>query len=167
MGGPQKTNSTQQDTHTTKTQCDCEECGKNHNKGGPYETDDEHDEPINEHTNEPVSMITPNISIIETNKKWVSKSKYKRELKQRNKLKLSAVYNYSSIKLTENMEELLNLGLNFAVLPLKLDITQILVDFKKFERTMVWHEFWYNKDEEEKQYIPPIFKTNKSNFQKS
>ena len=30
---------------------------------------------------------------------------------------------------------------------------------------MVWHEFWYNKDEEQ-QYIPPIFKTNNSNFPK-
>ena len=41
------------------------------------------------------------------------------------------------------MEELLHLGHNFAVLPFKLDITQILVDFKKFEITMTWHEFWY------------------------
>ena len=31
---------------------------------------------------------------------------------------------------------------------------------------MAWHKFWYNKDEEEQQYIPPIFKTNKSNFPK-
>ena len=64
------------------------------------------------------------------------------------------------------MEELLNLGLNFAVLPLKLDITQILVDFKKFERNMVWHEFWFGKEDKDENYEPPVFKTNKTNFPK-
>ena len=43
----------------------------------------------------------------------------------------------SSIELTEAMDKLLNRGLNFSVLPDKLDITQVLVDWKRFERTMV------------------------------
>ena len=44
------------------------------------------------------------------------------------------------------MENLLNKGFNFAILPLKLDLTQVLVDFKRFERSMIWHEFFHGKD---------------------
>ena len=64
------------------------------------------------------------------------------------------------------MEDLLNLGLNFSILPLKLDVTQILVDFRRFERNMIWKEFWY-ENETESSYIPPIFKKNKTNFPKN
>ena len=61
--------------------------------------------------------------------------------------KESLVYNYSSIILTEAMESLLNRGLNFAILPKKLDITQVLVDFRKFERSVTWKEYFYNQEE--------------------
>ena len=61
------------------------------------------------------------------------------------------------------MESVLNKGLKFAVLPLKLDITQILTDFRRFERTMLWKEFWFGKDSEE-DYAPPMFKKRKLNF---
>ena len=60
-------------------------------------------------------------------------------------LKPTIIYNYSSIELNEQMNKLLNRGLNFAILPLKLDITQVLVDFKRFERSTIWHEFWYRR----------------------
>ena len=62
------------------------------------------------------------------------------------------------------MERLLNRGLNFAILPLKMDLTQILVDFKRFERSTIWHEVWFGH--ENKTYEPPIFKTKKTNFPK-
>ena len=64
------------------------------------------------------------------------------------------------------MEKVLNRGLNFSILPLKMDLTQVLVDFKKFERSMTWHEFWYGR-EERKEYEKPIFKTNKRNMPKN
>lgn len=41
------------------------------------------------------------------------------------------------------MIKVLNRGLKFAITPLKLDITQILTDFRRFERTMVWKAFWF------------------------
>ena len=41
------------------------------------------------------------------------------------------------------MEKVLNRGLNFLILPKKLDITQVLVDWNKFERTMIWTEWWH------------------------
>ena len=64
------------------------------------------------------------------------------------------------------MESLLNKGLNFAVLPHKLNITQVLVDWKRFERTMIWREWWFGQeavgDTKEQ-----IFKTKKSNLPKN
>ena len=60
------------------------------------------------------------------------------------------------------MENLLNHGLNFAITPLKLNMTQVLVDFKRFERTMLWQEFWAGKPTAE--YKPPIFKKQKTNL---
>ena len=55
----------------------------------------------------------------------------------------SVVFNYSNYDLSSDMECLLNRGLNFAVLPHKLDMTQILRCYKRFERTIIWKEFWF------------------------
>jgi hypothetical protein len=73
------------------------------------------------------------------------------------------VFNESKLTLTEDMVKVLNRGLKFAIVPLKLDITQILTEFRRFERTMVWYEFWFGRRTEES-YKPPIFKAKKSNF---
>ena len=47
---------------------------------------------------------------------------------------------------------------------LKLDITEVLVDFKRFERSVIWREFFYGREDEEVQYEKPIFKTTKYNL---
>ena len=60
-------------------------------------------------------------------------------------LKPTIIYNNSNFELSEPMNKVLNRGLNIAILPLKLDITQVLVDFKRFERSVIWQEFWYGK----------------------
>ena len=60
------------------------------------------------------------------------------------------------------MENLLNRGLNYSVLPDKLNLTQVLVDFKRFERSMLWTEFWSGKPKQE--YKPPLFKQQKTNL---
>ena len=70
------------------------------------------------------------------------------------------VFNYSDMELTEDMRSLLNLGLNYSILPLKLDITQVLADFRKFERSAIWQEYW-NGHENDPDYKPPIFKSQK------
>ena len=75
----------------------------------------------------------------------------------------SIIFNYSSLELTYLMKNLLNRGLNFSVLPLKLDITQVLVDFNRFERSVLWQEFWAGREKDES-YANPIFKTKKSNL---
>ena len=60
------------------------------------------------------------------------------------------------------MENVLNRGLKFCILPLKLDITQVLVDFTRFEGTMIWHEFWYGKDSDI-QNSTQMFRPKKNN----
>ena len=64
------------------------------------------------------------------------------------------------------MESLLNLGLNYSVLPNKLDLTQVLVDFRRFERSALWQEFWHNH-ENKSEYKPSIFKAKKYNIPKN
>lgn len=75
----------------------------------------------------------------------------------------SVVFNYSKITLTAAMEKVLNRGLKFSITPLHLDITQILVDFRQFERTMIWREFWHEHEASggRKQ---SIFKSKKTNL---
>ena len=77
-------------------------------------------------------------------------------------MKQSVIFNYSSITLTEQMDKLINRGLNFTILPFKLDITEVLVDFKRFARSTIWHEFWYGK-EDNQDTIYDIFR-NKNFF---
>ena len=52
------------------------------------------------------------------------------------------------MKLSDDMQKVLNQALNFALLPFKLDITQLLVDFNRFARAVIWQEFWYGRDKE-------------------
>ena len=64
------------------------------------------------------------------------------------------------------MENLLNRGFNFSILPLKLDLTQVLVDFKRFERSIIWHEYFFGS-ESNSDSRPKIFKSNKTNLPKN
>ena len=64
------------------------------------------------------------------------------------------------------MENVLNRGLNFAILPQSIDITQILVDFKRYERSVIWMEYWYGRDQENEPK-QPIFKKQKYNLPKN
>ena len=80
-------------------------------------------------------------------------------------VKQSVVFNYSGIELSEPMIKLLNRGLNFSILPYKCDITQVLADYKRFERSVIWTEFWHGRTDcnIEKQ----IFKQHKTNLPKN
>ena len=93
----------------------------------------------------------------------LSKTKYKRHKIQLKKQQITVVFNESQLKLTPDMETVLNKGLKFAITPHKLDITQVLTEFRRFERIMVWTEFWFGKAHEET-YKPSLFKQKKSNF---
>ena len=60
------------------------------------------------------------------------------------------------------MRRLLNRALNFAVLPPKLNITQILVDFNRFAQSAILQDYWYGM-ESEKLINKLIFKKKKKN----
>ena len=75
-------------------------------------------------------------------------SPHKPSIKIFRKQAIITIFNYSSIELSEAMTKLLNRDLNFAILPLKLDLTQVLVDFKMFERSVIWHEFWHGREKD-------------------
>ena len=64
------------------------------------------------------------------------------------------------------MDNVLNRGLNFSVLQNNIDVTQLLVDWKRFSRTMIWKEWWFGRNSEEVNETP-IFKTKKSNLPKN
>ena len=99
--------------------------------------------------------------------KWISRSRFVREKNKMKKQTLNVIFNYSSIELSEHMTNVLNKGLKFSILPSELDITQLLTDLKKFERTMVWREFWFGRNVEEDDEKKPIFKRVKTNFPKN
>ena len=104
---------------------------------------------------------TNNTHLIRT-EQWISRSKFRKQKLKLQKQNPTIIFNYSTIKLTEPMEKVLNRGLNFCILPPSLDITQVLANFRQFERSMVWQEFWYGRENEMKTI--PIFRLNKTNF---
>ena len=75
-------------------------------------------------------------------------------------------FNYSKCTLSEAMKSLVNKALNFAVLPIKLYITEVIVDFNRFARAAVWQEYWYGKEKDDN-YQKSIFKTMKNNLPKN
>ena len=64
------------------------------------------------------------------------------------------------------MNNLLNRGFNFSILPLKLDLTQVLVDFRRFERSVIWHENFFGT-EIEIGTRGKMFKSSKTNLPKN
>ena len=125
--------------------------------------------------NIPNQILVDMLNVMDLELKKIKRStKYKLDgnntrSKQRSipkKQSISVVFNYSKIELTQPMKTLLNRGFNYAILPFKLDLTQVLVDFKRFERSVIWHEYFhgYESDGDAKK---KIFKTNKSNLPKN
>ena len=64
------------------------------------------------------------------------------------------------------MEDLLNRGLNFSILSKKLDNTQLQADYKRFERSVIWQEYFFNY-EEDVDFEQQIFKSQKTNLPKN
>ena len=71
------------------------------------------------------------------------------------------VYIYIFFFQSAAMESLLKKGLNFSILPRKQEMTQVLTDFKKFERSVIWHEFWHWRDMEQTEIEHHHFKETK------
>ena len=97
-------------------------------------------------------------------RRFVKRTKWRRTQTKKKAQQITAVYNYSAITLTSSMSKILNRGLNFCVTPTNLNVTELLVDYRKFERKMKWKEFFHDKDKDNTEYIPPIFPKEKSNL---
>ena len=70
--------------------------------------------------------------------------------------------------LTDQMKKLLNRAFNFSILPLKLDITEVIVNFNRYSIAIIWHEYWRGKEEEgDNEHSNPIFKKQKNNLLKN
>ena len=89
-------------------------------------------------------------------RKWLKKSAKQRLDRRTRKQKISVIYNYSSITLTPGMESLLNKGLNFAPTPGKVDLTQLEVDMRYFERNLMWTDVFDGVKDEN--FKPSIFR---------
>ena len=84
---------------------------------------------------------------------------------QQKKQKVNVVFNYSNQELNSDMLKVLNKGLNYSILPHKIDNTLVLTKFRRFERTILWNEFWKEKgNNEENKKTNSIFKILKNNF---
>ena len=67
--------------------------------------------------------------------------------------------------MNKDMIKVLNKGLNYSILPAKVDNTLVLTEFRRFERTILWKEFWSEKgSDDDKTKKKPIFKIQKNNF---
>ena len=135
---------------------DTEPCSPNPNTTDAYFRYDSQDHDEYDGSND--TNDTDNVNT----EQWIPRSRFRKQQLKLRKQNLTIIFNYSNIELTEPMKKVLNRGLNFCILPIKLDITQVLVHFRQFERLMVWKEFWFGREEQEKTI--PIFKLKKTNF---
>ncbi len=65
-------------------------------------------------------------------RRFVKRNIWKKIQDKKKMQPISAIYNYSSLTITSGMTKVLNRGLNFCVTPSALNITEILVDYRKF-----------------------------------
>jgi hypothetical protein len=100
------------------------------------------------------------------NVEFINQNSARKIRKLSKKEPISVLFNYSKVELTQAMTNLLNRGFNFSILPLKLDLTQVLVDFRRFERSVIWHEYFYGT-EIESGSGGKIFKSSKTNLPKN
>ena len=102
-------------------------------------------------------------------RRFHKRSSYQKLKKKEAMKKISTlVFNLSDFQMTKHMENLLNHGLSFVPVPNKLNITQIKTELDRYERSILWKDFWFeNKNEhsnEETDYVKSVLKSNKTNF---
>ena len=99
-----------------------------------------------------------------SSRKFESRHRRKRKNKQKSRTKISLCSNYSSVKLSEDQESVLNLGLNFCPMRKHVNRTDVEVSCKRYIRSCRWREFWQDKPTEidtghaDDSEVPSIFK---------
>jgi hypothetical protein len=87
------------------------------------------------------------------NRRFMKRTRWKKIQDKKKSQEISAIYNYSKVTLTEDMKNVLSKGLNFCVTPEQINVTELLVDFKEFERNMMWKEYFRDEEKEWQQEI--------------
>ncbi len=62
------------------------------------------------------------------------------------------------------MIKILNRGLNFCVTPLTLNVTEVLVDYRKYERKVKWVKFFSDQVDDTEEWKLEIFRKEKTNL---
>ena len=88
------------------------------------------------------------LNAINVGTKSIPNTRFRNQQKKIKKTKqsISILFNYSKIVLTLDVINMWNCGLNFCILLIKMDKPQILVDYKRYERYMIWTEFLDGKE---------------------
>ena len=76
-------------------------------------------------------------------------------------------HNYTEKQQTNIIFNYSSTTLNFALLPIKLDITEVLVDFNEYARAIIWQEYWHGKDEDKTEHTQQIFRKLKNYLPKN
>ena len=74
------------------------------------------------------------------NRKFIKRTKYRRNIKRLNKKNSNLATNYSDIEISSDMKSLLDKGLSFAIMPQKINTTDIHAGFENLGRNMKWTE---------------------------
>ena len=114
--------------------------------------------------NAPESPTLPKEKKIYKHRRFVKRTQWRKKQQKLKTKQMTAIYNYSNLVLTNSMSRILNRGLNFCVTPTNLNVTEMLVDYRKFERKMKWKEFFSDKETEDQVVVPVVFPKEKSNL---
>ena len=68
---------------------------------------------------------------------------------QASKRNLDLVHNFSDFELSAPMISLLNRGPSFVPTPKNLNISQIMAELERYKRSMLWSEYFFEKEEDE------------------
>ena len=99
-------------------------------------------------------------------RRFIRRSRYQRlKQKEARKQNLNLVQNLSDFKITGPMDSLLNHGLGFVPTPKTVNITEVQSQLDRYDRTMKWREYFFEKDENTNEdSVPSIFKAIKTNL---
>ena len=122
-----------------------------------------------------IPITIPRIPGIPKNKgktrRFLPKRKYVKWKKvEATKRNLDLIHNFSDYELTTPMKSLLNRGLSFVPTPKNINISQIQAELDRYNRSMYWSEYYFERDDEEESDIPNVknvFRPLKTNLPNS
>jgi hypothetical protein len=98
-------------------------------------------------------------------RRFIKRSHWKKIQDKKKLTPITPIYNYSKIELTKAMTKFMSRGLNFCINPKKFNMTELLVDVRKFERKLKWKEFFTDDDDTQiNEWTPEIFPKEKNNL---